>query len=134
MELSVVNRNTSYFMVKPQLSAARQKVFDCISGAGEKGITAKYVSFHLGLPINQVVGRITELRQSGRIKAVGSVVAVSGKPNTLYAASIAEVDPMAPVNLKKYKKIDHIIKEYNKLAAKGDLLHHEIIENLTKLI
>lgn len=58
--ISIENRNTTYQAIQPQLPGSRQKVLNAIRQLAP--CTREEVSKHLGIDINQVTGRVTELR------------------------------------------------------------------------
>jgi predicted transcriptional regulator len=66
-----------------QLSPKRQKVYDAIKTMGKA--TNKEIASFMGIPINEVTGRVSELVQSGKIKEAGTAICViTGKPNALW--------------------------------------------------
>mgnify|MGYP003628628049 FL=1 len=66
MEISIQNRNTSYKNIINKISDKRKQIFEII--VKHNGITAQEISRLYKLPINQITGRITELKDMCFIK------------------------------------------------------------------
>ncbi len=73
--LAIECRNTAYH--GQDRSQARQRVFECIEA--NQPISAGRIGDLLGCTPNQVSGRVTELRQAGRIEECGTEVSKYGK-------------------------------------------------------
>ena len=83
MNAAIQNRNESFFIDTEKFSARRKTVYNLIRDYG--ALTAPQIKAKMVLGINQVSGRITELKDSFYIKEAGSIMnEKSNKPNTLY--------------------------------------------------
>lgn len=63
-------RNETYYKVLGSLIKSRKRVFEAITELGEA--TNNQIADHLGLKINQVTGRVTELQEMFLIKGTKS--------------------------------------------------------------
>lgn len=76
-------KRESYARIAPKLSERRQAVYDAINSLGRA--TAKQIAHYLDVPINEVTGRILELRKAEWITKDGTMTDPdSGNPNTIY--------------------------------------------------
>ena len=66
METSIQNRNTSYRNIINKIPNKRKQIYEII--LKYNGITAQEISNLYRLPINQITGRITELKDMCFIK------------------------------------------------------------------
>ncbi len=83
MELSVENRNKAFNKMLSELPEKRKLILGIITQYN--GITAHKISELYSIPINQVVGRITELKERCLIYESGSITNVkTDHLNTLY--------------------------------------------------
>jgi DNA-binding MarR family transcriptional regulator len=79
------NSITTYRQLKAdkQLSPKRLKVYTAIKELTK--CTNKEIATYLGIPINEITGRVSELAQLGKIRECGTAIcAISGKPNALW--------------------------------------------------
>jgi len=83
-QLSIENRNESYFSIAEKLPQKRKTIFICIRKS--EPCTALEISQNYNIPINEVVGRISELKNAFLIYECGSKFNLhTGKKNTLYS-------------------------------------------------
>jgi len=131
METTIECRNLAYSNILPELSDRRAEVLGVFCST-TGGYTAKQVSSFLKRPINTVVGRINELVGLGLLEPSTTIFDLNTKARcTIYkAVEKPELRKKSKVDIKKYKRMSGIIKQYNQLAAEGNLLEHEIIERL----
>lgn len=96
---SIKNRNRAYFNIIEKLPQKKQLIYQII--CEEKKVSAWQISIKYMLPINEVVGRITELKERCLIEENGSFENVNSRQkNTAYSA-IKEVDEIRRrINLK----------------------------------
>jgi hypothetical protein len=71
MENSILNRNTTYIKEKPKLSRKRQLILDVLKQF-PKGLTSEEIVKLTRMPINQVSGRLSELKSMFYISGDGS--------------------------------------------------------------
>ena len=88
MKTSIINRNNSHKAIIEKLPEKRRVVYAAIAMMGK--CTAQMVARHLNVPINEVTGRITELRDKhNAIREAGSIKNQrTGKLNTLYTTEL----------------------------------------------
>lgn len=67
METSIHNRNKTYKNIVNRIPAKRKRIYELIVLHTE-GITAQQISNRYNIPINQITGRITELKDMCFIK------------------------------------------------------------------
>jgi hypothetical protein len=72
MENSILNRNTTYIKEKPRLSRKRQLILDVLKQSST-GLTSLDIVRLTKMPINQVSGRLSELKQMFYISGNGSM-------------------------------------------------------------
>jgi len=83
--LSIENRNQAYFSIIESLPKKRKRIFYCIQQ--NPNSTAVDISTNYNIPINEVVPRITELKNYFLITESGSQTnQKSKKQNTIYKA------------------------------------------------
>jgi len=81
--LGAVNRNQAYFSIADKLPQKRRRIFIFISKP--EPCTALEISQNYNIPINEVVGRITELKNYFLIAESGSKTNLhTRKQNTMY--------------------------------------------------
>lgn len=76
MNTAIENRNETFRAIQPELKDSCQKVLGAIRTLRKAGrdVTAKRIARYLEVPINQVTGRLTELRDDYvRIKESGTI-------------------------------------------------------------
>lgn len=136
---STTNRNLTYQQVIDKLPAKRRMVYDVIVN-NKQGITSKRICSLSGLSINTVSGRCTELQNLGLICSVGTYRdVISNAPCTLWSSVVNPItfemaNNETSISKKRYRKVKKIIDAYNKLLIDGELLEHEIIIKMSKLI
>lgn len=80
-------RNQAYRSILEKLPDCRKKVWFAFCEL--KKATSQEVAAHLGIPINQVTGRIKEMVELGNLKTCGTKInSKTGKKNTLYCVSV----------------------------------------------
>lgn len=114
MKRSILNRNKSYHQIKDDLPSKRRKIFDIIEK--HNGITAQEISLRYNYPINQVSGRITELKDLCFIKECGTELNPFTRTyNTRYDI-IKDLDEFNQLNREKYVELrdkkDSLIRDY----------------------
>jgi len=113
--LSIKNRNESYVNLLEKLPKKRQLIYQLISET--PGITAQQISIKHFLPINEITGRITELKEMCLIEEWGeSENQHSGQANTGYRAIKNRSEIINRINLK-YAEImgikDALVSDYH---------------------
>ena len=118
---AIQNRNESFFIDTEKFSARRKTVYNLIKDYGK--LTSQEVKAKMVLGVNQVSGRITELKDSFYIKEAGSKFnETSRKPNTLWAVTGYD------------ERIDLINFEFIKLRNERDVLINDLnLLNLSKM-
>lgn len=114
METTQIIRNEAYFNNTLKLSSRRQLVFDVIKKNGM--ITAQEIRLKLRLGINQISGRLTELKDAGLIMPVGSKLNIySNCHNTLFrvASKHENIKLTNRLFIKLRTRKDEIINEIN---------------------
>jgi predicted Rossmann fold nucleotide-binding protein DprA/Smf involved in DNA uptake len=66
--------------VKDRLTKSREEVFSFIKSCGDRGATTDEIAVHFGKTPNAVSGRVSELKERGRIKVDGRRKTRSGCP------------------------------------------------------
>tara|TARA_Y100000401_G_C8326015_1_gene228351 strand:+ start:8093 stop:8557 length:465 start_codon:yes stop_codon:yes gene_type:complete len=125
MSLSIENRNKSYKEELPKLSKKRSEIFEIIRLT--PGITAFDISQMYNLNINQVTGRITELKDLCLITEFGfKSNLMTNKTNTRYRV-INDTEEFL-----KLQKIRFVMLRNKKDMLLGDLHHIANISPLTR--
>tara|TARA_Y200000002_G_C22497825_1_gene585814 strand:+ start:61 stop:510 length:450 start_codon:yes stop_codon:yes gene_type:complete len=119
MNKSIINRNTSYKEIRQKLPNKRKRIFEIIEK--HNGITAQEISSRYNYPINQVSGRITELKDLCFIKESGNQLNPFSKTyNTMYSV-ITNEDEFIELNKKKYielrSKKDSLVRDYQQALS-----------------
>lgn len=84
--VSIENRNTSFHLLAEQLPDKRKRVFEVIENLNKP--TAQQIADHLNIPINQVTGRIKELRDLKLVIECGSLWnSLTHRYNTRYTTN-----------------------------------------------
>ena len=117
---SIINRNRSYISITDKLPSKRKRVYEIIL-LHKSGITAQGISERYSVPINQITGRITELKEMCFIKEGGSELSpATGNRRTKW---IAVTDPDEYINLSNLM--------YAELTHKKNMLVSDKILNLS---
>ncbi len=119
MQESITNRNSSFSEIKENLQNKRKRIFNIIDK--HNGITAQELSKHYQIPINQVTGRVTELKDLCFIKEAGSLINYfTKKKNTRYV-SIKTEDEFKELSREKYVELrgkkDSLVNDYNQALS-----------------
>jgi DNA-binding Lrp family transcriptional regulator len=123
-KISTINRNASYNELKDDgtLSKRRQQVYDAIKGL--KHATSPEIGELLGLPINQITGRVKELMELGEISVFGSKLnPKTRKYNTIYSLAYEPTlfdNPKDVAKDNKAKKILKLIERFNLYPESAD--------------
>ena len=140
METSIQNRNTSYRNIINKIPNKRKRIYEII--LKHNGITAQEISNLYRLPINQITGRITELKDMCFIKeSVLHINHQSGNYCTSYVAVkkteefmfLTNAKYSALVNMKKSLEFDYHygLSEYTMKYIKKEL--KKIESKITRL-
>ena len=134
---SIKNRNESYKNIASKLPSKRQQIYmiitnhECISA---QQIKAKYM-----FPINEISGRITELKERCLIEEAGSVSSPHSRhSNTLYRTVKSRSEIISRINMK-YAAVtnikDALVRDYHRgLSPYGaDLLRKQIARENEKI-
>lgn len=114
MNTSIHNRNQAFSAIADRLPEKRQRVFKHI--LSQENVTAQELAQKTSLPINEITGRITELKNAHLIVETGSKRnRHSNKKNTAYRVveSIGE-------------RIDLINKTFAKLQKERKILESDL--------
>jgi|GEM_PF-1601014 len=91
------NRNRAYFSITEKLPQKRQRIYAFISQC--EPCTALEISDNYHIPINEVVGRITELKNYFLIVEAGSKTNLhTGKKNTIYRITKSDSERIDLIN------------------------------------
>lgn len=119
MNTAIHNRNEAFCKIINRLPEKRQKVFKLIEK--NPNITAQELSLKTMLPINEITGRITELKNAYLIVETGSKRnRHSNKKNTAYRV-VDSID----------ERIDLINKTFSNLQEKCRLLESDLKAELS---
>ena len=127
---SIYTRNKSYINISNRIPAKRKRIYEIIV-SNMQGITAQEISIRYNIPINQITGRITELKDMCFIK--------EGKMtfnNLTHNYCITDNDEFLDLTNKKYIQLldkqsalisDHLnnFSKYTKDFIKKELLKIE---------
>lgn len=73
MRLTIKNRNNSYHSLT-DLPKRQKQVYEAILlHSYPNGVTNRFLSRYLNLPINSITGRVKELRQKGLVEECGDI-------------------------------------------------------------
>lgn len=116
MSLSIENRNNSFALVSEKLSKKRKMILSFIKE--NEPCTSQEIVDKYWLTINEVSGRITELKEMCLITEQGSKKNTHSKClNTVYVSVKNEDERIDLINLKYQELIDNrdaIIRDYQK--------------------
>lgn len=122
---SIKNRNQSFREIREQLPAKRRMVLNAIKHS--PGITAWNLAERMGVPINEVTGRIRELKDAFLIEEAGEALNLyTYRNNTTYRAVANGARRIELINAE-YVRLrdlrDQLVSDYQKgLSNAGFLL------------
>lgn len=120
MSNSIINRNKSYISITDKLPSKRKRVYEIIL-LHKGGITAQGISERYNVPINQITGRITELKEMCFIKEGGSEISpATGNRRTKW---------LAVTDQDEYLNMSNLM--YSQLTDKKNKLVNDKILNLS---
>lgn len=139
---STANRNLAYQNILDKLPEKRKMIYNIV--ANNNGITSQEISDKYNLPINQVVGRVYELKERFLIKECGSLDNhITQTKNTRYKALESELEheelKSKELDLLFDKRLDiqctlmHCREVYSIEALKKELKRIEKKINILKL-
>lgn len=134
---SITNRNAAFHSIIEKLPENRRLIFELIQE--NKQITAQEISEKYQKPINEITGRITELKNYCFIVEAGSREnRFTSKQNTIYQVIQSEDERINLIN-KRFVELrdtkDSLINDYNLNLSKisKELLKKEINKIQTKI-
>lgn len=134
---SIKNRNAAFHSIVEKLPDNRRLIFELIQE--NKQITAQEIAEKYRKPINEITGRITELKNYCFVVEVGSKEnRFTNKKNTIYQVIQSEDERINLIN-KRYVELrdtkDSLINDYNLNLSKisKELLKKEINKIQTKI-
>ena len=113
---SIKNRNESYENIASKLPSKRQQIYMIISN--HECISAQQIKAKYMFPMNEISGRITELKERCLIEEAGSISnRYSKHSNTLYRVVKSRSDIIDRINIK-YAAItnikDALVRDYRR--------------------
>lgn len=82
------NSVAAYRAIEDSLPQSRRRVFRVVWE--HYPLTRQDIAEQLGVPINQVTGRVKELLETGKIEECGSVLSPTNRPRALLVPTAAE--------------------------------------------
>lgn len=128
MNNSIKNRNEAYKMIG-NLSEKRTLIWKVI--LENPNITIQMIAYKLGVPINEVSGRVTELKERFLIKEIGSRYEQSKTKHTCYDIIVDNSERIHLINLRYIElrtQKEDILSDYffNKKEVTRQILKKEL--------
>lgn len=136
MNTAIENRNETYANINGELSARCAAVLAAIRTLRKAGrdVTAKRIARYLEVPINQVTGRLTELRDNYvRIKEIGTEI--HGKRMSTKWEEITDPCERREAIYERYRQLTDQIEalESDYLNGNSEYTTQEILKKIDKI-
>lgn len=122
MKTSIQNRNYAYFQIVDSLCEKRREIYFLIQK--HPNATAQFLAELTGKPINEITGRITELKNLFLIVQTGSAInRYTKKPNATYRVVNSLEERASLINsefIALRNEKERLERDYHQLKNEGD--------------